>query len=88
MQGRIAWFRLETGDGFITTESGAEIPFRVGSDHRHLHGGDLVGFEAVSHDHGLSAQNLRLLERGLDGLKADQSTLVRQFLASVDSQSH
>ncbi|HUW81580.1 MAG TPA: hypothetical protein VMZ31_02140 [Phycisphaerae bacterium] len=82
MQGRIAWFQLETGDGFITTDSGEEIPFRVNSDHHHLHGGDLVGFEAVSHDYGLSAQNLRLLQKGIDSLREVQSTQVRQFLAS------
>ena len=82
MQGRIAWFQLETGDGFITTESGVEIPFKVSSDHHHLHGGDLVGFEAVSHSHGLSARNLRLLQKGIDCLREAQSTQVRQFLGS------
>ena len=87
MQGRIAWFQLETGDGFITTDSGEEIPFRVSSDHRHLQGGDLVGFDAVSHDHGLRAQNLRLLQKAIDSLKQDPSTEVREFLARVDSQS-
>lgn len=87
MQGRIAWFQLETGDGFITTDSGEEIPFRVSSDHRHLQGGDLVGFEAVSNDHGLRAQNLRLLQKAIDSLKQDPSTEVREFVASFDSQS-
>ncbi len=84
MQGRIAWFQLETGDGFVTTESGEEIPFRVSSDHRHLQGGDLVGFETVNHDHGLRAQNLRLLQRATDWLKQDPSTEVREFLACFD----
>ena len=82
MQGRIAWFQLETGDGFITTDSGEEIPFRVDSNHHHLQGGDLVGFDAVSHDHRLRAQNLRLLQKAIDWLKQEPSTEVRQFLES------
>ena len=87
MQGRITWVQLETGDGFITTDSGEEIPFRVDSNHHHLQGGDLVGFDAVSHDHGLLAQNLRLLQKAIDRLKQDPSTEVREFLARVGSQS-
>lgn len=83
MQGKIAWFCLDTGEGIITTDRGAEIPFRSHADQRQLQGGDIVEFDPVENGHGIEAQNIRLVQSCVDQLKQMHLPLVRQFFATI-----
>ncbi|MFQ6049406.1 MAG: hypothetical protein ACE5K7_08580 [Phycisphaerae bacterium] len=83
MQGRIAWFRPDTGEGLINTEAGMEVPFRVQSDELHLEGGDIVEFDSLHDGRGIEACNLRLIEKWVDRLNQQHLPLVRQLFATV-----
>ena len=83
MQGKIVWFRLDTGEGIIATDRGNEFPFTLHADQPQLQGGDIVEFDPVENGHGTEAQNIRLVQTCLDQLKQKHLPLVRQFFATI-----
>jgi len=84
MQGCIAWLRLDTREGIISTEAGSDISFRLQSDGPDLQGGDIVDFDLVANGDGVvEASNIRLVAKWIDQLNKQQSPLVRKLFATV-----
>ena len=83
MQGRIAWFRLDTGEGIVTTDGGRDYPFKLPSDPYRLQGGDIVSFDVIENGRYHHADNIRLLERWVECLGKEHRPLIRQLFDTV-----
>ena len=80
MQGRIVWYRPDTGEGVLVDDSAIERSFRLEYDDPGLQGGDLIRFGTTGENGGMEVQ---VIERWVDHLNDCFRPLVNQFHSTV-----
>ena len=83
MEGRVLWYKPETGCGCLTSDVGGRFQFRTPGADGTIHGGAQVTFQVAEMDGELVGVNVRVVRSCVDALADENQPLVREFHSVV-----